>query len=193
MRYRDGHREEARDRLTAAAGRGFRRKGFGGIGVDGLAKEAGLTSGAFYGHFTSKDAAFQAVVGKGIEDLHAGVRHLRDTLGDAWLPAFVDFYLGEKRTCDPAESCAMQSLSTDVLRAEGTVRAVYREAMERVAACVADGLPGGDAADRLRRAWAILAALAGGVTLARAVDDPDLAAVVVAGVRASVLATAGAA
>ncbi|NLH82877.1 MAG: TetR/AcrR family transcriptional regulator [Phyllobacteriaceae bacterium] len=188
MRYAAGHKEEARARLIEAAGRGFRRKGFGGIGVDGLAKEAGLTSGAFYGHFASKDAAFETTVAKGIGDLADGVRQFRETKGRDWLPAFVDFYLGEKRTCDLAESCAMQSLSAEVLRAEGGVRAVYREAMEAVAELVADGLPGDDPLDRRRRAWAILAALAGGVTLARAVDDPALAEVVVAGVRAAVSA-----
>jgi len=191
MRYRDGHREEARDRLTVAAGRGFRRKGYGGIGVDGLAKEAGLTSGAFYGHFASKDAAFEAVVERGIEDLHRAIGELRATLGDAWLPAFVDFYLGEKRKCDPGESCAMQSLSVDVLRAEGPVRKAYRDAMAHVADGVADGLKGEDAADRRRRAWAVLAALSGGVTLARAIDDDALAQTIVEGVRATALAAAG--
>ena len=57
MRYAAGHKEGARTRILDAAGRGFRRLGFGGIGVDGLAKEAGVTSGAFYGHFPSKAEA----------------------------------------------------------------------------------------------------------------------------------------
>lgn len=37
VRYTTGHKEEARARMVSAAGRGFRRKGYGGIGVDGLA------------------------------------------------------------------------------------------------------------------------------------------------------------
>jgi TetR/AcrR family transcriptional repressor of nem operon len=44
--------------MIAAASRGFRSNGYAGIGVDGLAKAAGVTSGAFYSHFGSKDAAF---------------------------------------------------------------------------------------------------------------------------------------
>ena len=48
MRYGPGLKQEARTKILDAAGRGFRRLGFGGIGVDGLAKEAGVTSGAFY-------------------------------------------------------------------------------------------------------------------------------------------------
>ena len=57
---------DARQRLVEAAGRGFRTGGFGGAGVDALAKGAGLTSGAFYAHFDSKAEAFRLVVSAGI-------------------------------------------------------------------------------------------------------------------------------
>ena len=52
---------DARERLVEAAGRGFRTGGFGGAGVDALAKGAGLTSGAFYAHFDSKAEAFRSL------------------------------------------------------------------------------------------------------------------------------------
>lgn len=47
MRYKPGHREESRAKILDAVGRGFRKHGYGGIGVDGLAKEAGVTSNDF--------------------------------------------------------------------------------------------------------------------------------------------------
>ena len=59
MVYREEQKKLTRQRIVDAAGRGFRRGGYGGIGVDGLAKEAGMTSGAFYVHFDSKKAAFR--------------------------------------------------------------------------------------------------------------------------------------
>ena len=66
MRYGPGHKDEARSKILNAAGRGFRSLGFGGIGVDGLAKDAGVTSGAFYGHFSSKAEAFKAAAVAGL-------------------------------------------------------------------------------------------------------------------------------
>ena len=60
VRYGKGHKEESRQRIVAAAGRGFRKLGYGGIGVDGLAREANVTHGAFYGHFRSMAEAFRA-------------------------------------------------------------------------------------------------------------------------------------
>src|SRR5256714_9538009 len=51
-------REQAaqnRDRIVEAAARLFRERGYDGIGVADLMKEAGLTHGGFYGHFSSKE------------------------------------------------------------------------------------------------------------------------------------------
>ena len=192
MRYKAGHREEARLRMIEAAGRGFRRKGFGGIGVDGLAKEAEVTSGAFYGHFPSKDSAFKEAVMAGIEQLRAGVEAFQTTHGDLWAERFVDFYLGEKRTCDLGESCAMQSLSPEVARAEDEVRAVYQDGMLKVVEQIAKGLKDGTLVERRKRAWALLSILAGGVTLARAVEDPDVSAQIAKSAKASALNLIGA-
>lgn len=69
VRYAKGHKQESRARIVAAAGRGFRRLGYGGIGVDGLAREADVTHGAFYGHFRSKAEAFRAAVVAGLREL----------------------------------------------------------------------------------------------------------------------------
>ena len=55
MKVSEEYKQLVRRKMVDAAGRGFRKNGYGGLGVDGLAKEAGVTSGAFYGHFKSKD------------------------------------------------------------------------------------------------------------------------------------------
>src|SRR6185369_9125911 len=68
-----GNEGDAKARLVEAAGRGFRTGGFGGTGVDALAKGAGLTSGAFYAHFDSKAEAFRLVVSDGIATLRNGI------------------------------------------------------------------------------------------------------------------------
>lgn len=109
-RYAPGHKQEAKARILAAVGRGFRKRGYGGIGVDGLAKEADVTSGALYGHFRSKEDAFKEAVVAGIDELAAAIVALRAEHGANWIETFVDFYLGQKRVCDLGESCALQSL-----------------------------------------------------------------------------------
>lgn len=174
-RYKAGHRDESRKRILEAVGRGFRTGGYGGAGVDGLAKAAGVTSGAFYGHFRSKSDAFSAAIEAGMEQLRAGVDGFRHEAGAAWLERFVAFYLGPKRHCDLAEACALPTLTPEVARADPEIRQVYGAALERVLGSVAEGLAGGTETERRDSAIALLALLAGGVTMARAVGDPDLA------------------
>ena len=188
MRYGPEHKEAARAKILGAVGRGFRRLGYGGIGVDGLAKEAGVTSGAFYGHFASKAAAFEAAALAGLVELREAIEGLRAQHGAAWLAKFVDFYLSTKRTCELGESCALQSLTAEVARAERDTRAAYEAELVRVVDGVAAGLPDATPAARKKLAWAILAMLSGGVTLARASEDPKIGAQIAGALKAAITA-----
>ncbi len=187
-RYAPGHREEARTKILKAIGRGFRKRGYGRIGVDGLAKEAAVTSGALYGHFPSKEAAFKEAVVAGLDELRAWIEALRAEHGAAWIEIFLDFYLGYKRTCELGDSCTLQSLTPEVQRSDSETKIAYEARMKQVAHAVADGLSGADAADRLQRAWALLAILTGGVTLARAVEDQAVSEAIAVAVRKTALA-----
>lgn len=167
MRYQPDQKGVTRSRLLQAVGRGFRRQGFAGIGVDALAKEAGVTSGAFYGHFKSKDAAFAEAAIAALDDLRAGIAALQAEHGAGWLAVFVDFYLGERLRCALDESCGLQSLTPDVIRADEDIRARYQVALDAVAGQVAEGLDGPTQEARRGTGWALLALLSGGVTMAR--------------------------
>jgi AcrR family transcriptional regulator len=187
MRYQPDHKQEARARMTEAAGRGFRRSGYGGIGVDGLAKEAGVTSGAFYGHFKSKQAAFRAALLEGVDDLRQTVLALQAEHGADWLAIFVDLYLGEKRTCALDASCALQSLTPDVQRADQTAKKEFEDQASRVVDAIALGLSG-EPTLRTARAWALLSLLTGAVTLARATGDAATGTVIAQAARTAALA-----
>ena len=188
MRYGPDHKAEARTRIRDAAGRGFRRLGFGGIGVDGLAKEAGVTSGAFYGHFPSKAEAFKPAAVAGLVELREGVESLQAREGAAWLEKFVDFYINVRRTCDLGESCALQSLTPEVARADRDTKAAYEAELLGVVEAVAQGLSNGTLSARRKTAWAILSILSGGVSIARSTADPRLGSQVGGAIKGAVLA-----
>ena len=179
VRYSAEHKRETKAKVVEAAGRVFRTEGYGGAGIDALTKAAGVTNGAFYGHFKSKSEAFRTAVLSGLEELRQGVAALKARESKGWLTTFVGFYLGYKRTCDLGDSCALPSLSPDVMRADDETRAAYTAELMRLVEEVAAGLPGsGDpsqlATSREDQAIVLLAMLSGGVTLARAVSDPAL-------------------
>ena len=62
MRYSAEHKAQTREKLLLSSGALAKRGGFAGTGVDGLMKAIGLTGGAFYGHFSSKDELVAAIV-----------------------------------------------------------------------------------------------------------------------------------
>ena len=176
MRYAVGHRAETKARILHAAGRRFRALGYGGIGIDGLAREAGVTSGAFYGHFRSKAEAFQEAVVAGMAELQDAIAAFKSDHGPAgrWIKPFVAFYFGPKLQCEMAEGCALPSLSPEVSRADIPAREAFEAELSRAAAMIAEGLPEGHG-DRADTAWIMLALMSGGTTLARAVRDERMA------------------
>lgn len=182
MPHPSGKKEESRAKILASAGRGFRSLGYGGLGIDGLAKAAGVTSGAFYAHFKSKQDAFREAVAAGMAGLADGLAAMRHE-GGAWVSRFVDFYLTDRRACDLGESCALQSLTGEVARADPATRRTYEAELRRAIATLASGLPGDGGKAAEAEAIAMLALLSGGISMARAVEDPALSDAIVTALR----------
>lgn len=171
---RSEKKEQTRQRMVSKAAEGFRHNGYG-IGVDALAKSAGVTSGAFYVHFGSKSEAFRLALDHGLADLLMGVRHFQNEHRAAWWQAFVLFYLGAKRTCTLADSCSLQTLTPEVARADGATQQLFETRLREVAAQIVQGPASPGQPRTVDEACAALALLIGAVTLARAVPDGGFA------------------
>lgn len=165
---------ETRQRILDGSARAFRKNGYAGIGVDGLAKEAGVTSGAFYAHFKSKADVFSESVLKGMEDLRQGVLYFQATHESRWWEEFVGFYLTTKRTCDLAEGCTLQALPLEIARADEALKSAFEECLKAVATDIASGPDAPGKPQTTETALVALSLLIGSVTLARAVADPNL-------------------
>ena len=192
MRYSPEHKEETKRRILLAAGRSFRKEGFSLAGIDGLARGAGVTSGAFYGHFSSKVEAFRAALAAGMADLHHGIEECQARSATGWVEALADFYFTTRVTCDLAEGCALPSLSADVARGDAKTKAVFQKELLSVVAALAKGLPGENPEEREARAFVMAALFAGGVTLARSVRDKAVRERIASVLRNAVVACASA-
>lgn len=168
MRYKPDQKIETRKNIIAASERSFKKSGYSGVGVDALAKEAGITSGAFYGHFTSKEAVFKEAVVSGLSELFSGISDLQQSYGEDWWTEFAQQYTNQKRTCDLSESCALQSLTPEVGRSNDEIRILFEAELMKIFELA-------NSEQDTDKTWASLAMLVGGVTLARAVKNEDLA------------------
>ena len=186
MRYSAEHKEETRRKILDAAARRFRAEGYDGLGVDGLAKEAGVTNGAFYGHFASKADAFREVVVAGLDELREGIARFRAEGGANWTHDLADFYFSDAKLNQPENTCALPSFAPETARAPQATREAFQAELIRVKNELAGGLPA-TGAEAEARAWLLLALLAGGVNLARAVPDRALTEAIASVLRSAVV------
>lgn len=171
MRYPPDQKTRARDALLRAGARSLKASGFTGIGVDGLAAAAGVTSGAFYSNFPNKEAILEAVIDAGL-----GEPFLTDT--DSTTPAqararlitFVEDYLTADHSLEPADGCVIPALSADVSRAQPHVKDAYQRKMSALVDRIA-GLLDGDESDRRRRAWSLVALMVGAILISRGLPE----------------------
>ncbi len=184
-------KQQTHKRMLDAASQSFRSSGYAGIGVDGIAKAAGVTSGAFYAHFGSKDKAFSAVLEAGLDEVIETLPNIQKDAGSGWVKAFVDYYMGRDHREDLACGCAMTTLSPEVVRASPELHAAYEAKMKIIVNLVANGLKGSSSDERLSRAWAMLGILIGGLTMARAVKTRKATEVIASSIRDAAMNVAG--
>ncbi len=152
-----------RAEIVEHAARLFRLRGHAGTNIDDIMLAAGLTRGAFYAHFTSKEALFAEIVRMG----HGLLPRLRAAEKPE---AVLDAYLDREALAASAQGCALASLAGDVARAPLAARLAYANVLHGVIAELARGKR--RALDADATAIAILAV--GAVTLARASGDTRL-------------------
>jgi TetR/AcrR family transcriptional repressor of nem operon len=153
--------------LLAAASRLFREHGFAGISIAEIAAAAGLTHGAFYTHFASKEALCAEVVEQAIGETVARVKSMPNRR------ARVESYLSAGHAEHRADGCPLAALSGDVARQRRKVRAAFSRAFDRLIDALAAEEPAGAAPAR-DRAIVGMATRLGALVLARAVGDTKL-------------------
>ena len=174
MRYPAGHKQQSRERILNAAADLFRRRGIAATGLDSVMGAAGLTAGAFYVHFRSKDALIAAAVAKaGERAQERWLTPLEGLAGRAWARAFLARYLSEEHRDDLESGCSVPSLASEIVRSGTPARRPFEQRLRGFFDLVAAHTGAGDAAGR-ERAVAAIALSVGGVLLSRVVLDRKL-------------------
>jgi len=171
-RYSSEHKEATRRRMIETAGRRFKSDGIDGSGIATLVADAGLTNGAFYGHFTSKDDLVASVVARQLTDQVAAVNAL--PAGLASVEAFLREYLSPRHRDDRAGGCPSAALLDEIGRCDVTTREAYTDGAASMIEAIARHLDDGDAERTNARAIGLFSLLVGALQTARAVTDPAL-------------------
>ena len=176
---------ENRAALVSTAQRLLQERGFDGAGVVEISREAGLTQGALYGQFGSKDGLAAEAIRTAFAEGAIAWRELGDTSPNP-LAAYLDAYLSESHLTDVGSGCVLAACLSEVRRQDPAIGAAFTDGLSKMIEQLQRALPGVTIPDDARRrALTVLSGLVGSVAMARAVapTDPALAREIIAAAR----------
>lgn len=131
--------------------------------------EAGLTNGAFYPHFESKDALVREALASALADKQHGLDE--DQRTGVNLEGAIRRYLNRAHLEDPAMGCPSAALLPEIARQSLPTRQTYEKGLRRYVSALAALLPDAGSTTSVHRATAIFGLMVGTLQLARAVPD----------------------
>lgn len=168
-------KEASHERILAVASRAIRKTGYDGTGVADIMKQAGLTHGAFYAHFASRDAMLAEVADRaGAEAVAAAADLMARAPSAQALEAFLRDYLSQSHVASPEEGCPFAALGSEMPRQAPEVRRAATRHVKAMVDLMARQSPDWGQANAHQQALATLATAVGALVLARAVDEPGL-------------------
>ncbi len=168
MRYKPGYKQEKRKELLQISGQLAKQQGFAATGVDGFMKAAGVTSGAFYSHFSSKHELLKALVEAELQQsLAMWQENPHDDPAD-WIDFELHRYLNMSHVQHADRGCVLPALASEIARSEDDVKQLYQQELLRGHALFTRHL-GCEI-----KAWGVLCQLVGTITLARGMADENI-------------------
>ena len=170
MRYEKGRKDLTRQRIVEVASRQFREHGVAAVGIAGIMSAAGLTNGAFYAHFDSKEDLVREALS------HAGFRNKLSKAAEngTGLAGAIRDYLSQNHRDNPGQGCPTSALVAEIARHPKATRDAFTGKVDDVIELIAAALDAETEAERRRKAVAIYALMVGTLQLARAVNDKRL-------------------
>src|SRR5438046_8908600 len=168
-------KEATHDRIVEAAARATRGSGYNGTGVADIMKDAGLTHGGFYAHFSSREAMLaEAADRAGSESVAMMERIAASSPPQKALPAMMQAYLSKAHVEGVETGCATAALGSEMPRQAPEVRRAATGRIKEMIDLVARQSPDWGQPGAHERALVTVATMVGALVLARVVDDPRL-------------------
>lgn len=172
---RTAAKEASHERIVSAAARAIRRSGYDGTGVADIMKEAGLTHGAFYAHFASREAMLAEAASRACAESAALVAKVVASVPpEQALASMLHAYLSREHLEQVELGCPLAALGSETPRQAPEVRRATTRHIKEMIDLFARQSPDWGQPGAHERALVTVATMVGTLMLARAVDDPAL-------------------
>jgi TetR/AcrR family transcriptional repressor of nem operon len=162
---------ENRQTVINVASRLFRERGFDGIGLKDLMEAAGLTQGAFYKQFASKDDLAAQASRRALESAFGRWSAAADANPKDPLGAVIAFYLSMAHREERGDGCPVVALGSDAARQGVDVKASFEAGIKKYLEMLGGWIGEPDGGDSSGKAMAILSTMVGALVLSRAVNN----------------------
>jgi TetR/AcrR family transcriptional regulator, transcriptional repressor for nem operon len=173
VRYRTERKQVTRQRIVKTAGRRLKRDGIDGSGVATLMKDAGLTNGAFYAHFESKEDLVATAVADQLREQRERLTSV--TPDHAGIEQVVRAYLSPEHRDNPEDGCPSAALLDEITRCVDPTKQAYTDGVLAFIDDIATILAPHDPRSARATALSIYALMIGTLQLSRALADQHLA------------------
>lgn len=172
MGHSQAEKAASRDRVLRVTARKIRAEGVSRPGIADLMKEAGLTHGGFYKHFTSRDDLIAQAAATALTEGSAKMERAARKNAQEPRTGLIEAYLGKAHRDAPATGCALVTLGAAAGRGDRPFQEAYEQQV-RAYLDLITGL-GEDSEEARAEAMLTLSALVGALLMSRAVADPEL-------------------
>lgn len=179
MKTKKGDKERLRVEILDRAITYFKQHGSGGSGIASIMQHMGLTTGALYSHFKSKEDLFGETICRELENLELVIFQIIKKEKKNALKAMIEAYFEEERLVEVGDGCVFTALGTDMHRSKASYRLRYEESTEKVYQLFAEGIqlqfPDDSPESCYEKAIVLYSGMVGAMTMARTVKNLQIA------------------
>lgn len=199
MAWQKDHKQKTRDRILSSGAKLFTLKGFQKVGINDVMADAGLTRGAFYSHFSSKAELYAESMRAAGKRRASSILNRSPEDSAKALQALVNGYLSQGHRKSEEGGCPLAFLVTDIAQQDQQVRDVYTEVFRGFMGMLGSRLGYAEGADtddsdsetRNIEVMQKTVMMVGGMAIARALNDDELADQLLQACRIGMLSDAG--
>jgi TetR/AcrR family transcriptional regulator, transcriptional repressor for nem operon len=160
---------ESKERILNVAARLFKKNGYSATGIDQIMSDAGLTAGAFYAHFKSKnDLLSQSLQHSLTHSFAAMMKGTEDLQKREKLNLLMSRYVSRSHRDLPEKGCALAALGAELNHSSSAAKALIKEHLQKWGALISDSLPEDLSAEEKQRcALALISQAVGTLLLSR--------------------------
>ncbi len=179
MKTKKGEKDKLRVSILESAISYFKENGSGASGISGIMKHAGLTTGALYSHFKSKDELFGETICHELEKLEIQLFQIFRKEKKHALKVMIELYFEKERLVEVGDGCVFTALGSDMHRSKAAYRARYEEYTQKVYQLFADSIqlqfPKESPESCYEKAMVLYSGMVGAMTMARTTKNLKVA------------------